>query len=673
MKSEESSVPSSQNESSTQGSPRGVITRRAPKGGAPTAGEQPDLGSLLAGGLPEEAEAPAAPGPQKGDQVSGTISRVATDAVFVALEGGLEGVLPRSIGNEISVPTVGDTVEGVLRVQPSPGTPTPLIPVASSAPVATPPAPPAAPVVAAAPAAPAPKAPPAPKAAPPAPKPVFRQNIDEEEDFASLLADHLETQVKLHDGDKVTGTIVSIGDDTVFVNVGAKSEGAIALDEFRNEEGEVSVKVGDDITAYVVDAHGEAGGLVLSLSMGVGSNPLESVQDAYAAGLPVEGTIAGRNKGGFNVKIGNLRAFLPLSQVEIHRVEEEHLDDYIGQTYRFKINRIKGKDVVLSRAALLKEESAEDVERLKSELEKGMVVKGRVRSIKPYGAFIELAPGLDGLLHVSEMSWGRVSDPSEVVSEGQEVTCQVLKYDLETGKLSLGLRQLGEDPWQKAQAELSEGQTITGTVVRLTPFGAFVNIMEGLDGLIHLSNMTWDRRVRKPEDVVSVGQLVEVQILNIDAESRRIGLGMKQLGDDPWDDAAETYAAGTVHEGQVEKVERFGIFVSLSPGVTGLLPMSELDPKNQGQDPTRAFPTGSTIKVAVIELREGERKVTLSQKALDEAGEQANFKQYQQRAKSAPRSSNRGDGGGKGGGKPKGEKKSFGTIGDMFSALKGLK
>lgn len=472
---------------------------------------------------------------------------------------------------------------------------------------------------------------------------------DTTEDFAALLADHLSTPRRYRQGQQVAGEVVKVTPDWVFVSLDGKNEGVIDSIEFKDDDGNLKIEVGKRVDAYVVSTGRDDETIRLSRAMGRGAGQLEQLEQAFGAGIPVEGKITARNKGGYEVTLGSVRGFLPISHLDTRRVSEEDADKWVGQTHRFLITRIKGKDVVLSRRVLLEQEAAKQREAMKDQLKEGAVVNGKVRSLRDYGAFVEIVPGIEGLLHVSEMSWTRIDNPRDMLQEGQDVAVVILKYDAEAGKMSLGLKQLGGDPWLTADQQFRSGDTVTGKVVRLAPFGAFVSLAEGIDGLVHISNMSWAKRVSKPEDVVQLGDVVQVQVMDVDLANRRINLGLKQVSGDPWAGAEERYVQGTEVEGKVEKVEAFGVFVTLEVGIVGLIPNNELGNK-PGSDNKRDFPPGSTIKAAVLEVDRGARRIRLSRKALTDNQDRSAYKAYTEAQ--PPRATN------------------FGTLGDMLSKLK---
>lgn len=435
-------------------------------------------------------------------------------------------------------------------------------------------------------------------------------------------------------GKRVNGQIVHISGDSAFVSLGSKAEGSISLHELKNEQGELTVAVGDSIDAYVVS--NQEGQIRLSRTVQAprGSDKRAAVEDAYKNRLPVEGTVTGRNKGGFDVQILGLRAFCPVSQIELGFVE--NLDQFVGKPFRFRITEFKenGRSIVVSRAALLKEESASKAGQILQTLKVGDIFDGEVRSLRDFGAFVDIG-GVEGLVHVSEISWGRVNHPKDALSVGQKVKVKVIKVDEQPGKkqprVGLTLRGLENSPWDRVGGEFRDGESYDGTVVRLAPFGAFVELAPGLDGLVHVSEMSWGRRINHPQDVVSVGQKVRVTIQSIDRDSKRISLSMKSNEEDPWTSVASRYTAGQQATGKVEKVAPFGVFVALEGGITALLPNSESDVR----DPAREFPVGSEVMAQILEIDPSRRRLTLSRKALRQGEEAENVASYRERERPA--------------------------------------
>lgn len=474
-------------------------------------------------------------------------------------------------------------------------------------------------------------------AAEPAAQPKQAPTAPADEDFAAMLESSYKAPVRFSRGDRVTGTVISIGDQSVLVDIGGKSTGIVDKLELVDDDGELIAKVGEvvpDLT--VIDTDGFEGGVKLSLHMGTSQRGMEKLRAAYEARVPIDGVVKGRNKGGYDVEVAGQSAFCPISQIDAARVEDADADSFVGKTFAFLIKELveATRRIVVSRADLIRRERTEKKGELKARLREGDVVTGRVDRLREFGAFVDLG-GVEGLAHISELSWARVEKPDEILKVGDEVRVKVIGLDWKRDRISLSLKQAQEDPWRLAGDRFVVGERYGGTVVRLAEFGAFVELSAGLDGLLHVSDMTWDRRVRRPHDLVKVGDHVEVQILNIDRDKKRISLGMKQLGGDPWAGVAERYTRGAAVEGTVEKVEKFGVFVSLEAGITALIPNSEMNTPRD-TDHRRDFPVGSAIKAAVLEVDEEGHRLTLSRKALESGAERADFREYQERTGGRP-------------------------------------
>lgn len=476
-----------------------------------------------------------------------------------------------------------------------------------------------------------------------------------EEDFATLFeqsqTEDAAAGVRLAPGEVVRGRIVAISGDMAFVDLGGKMEGQFSLAEL-GEDARDHVSVGDEVEAYVMSV---GDGIQLSMALAKGARAVEQLETAYQARIPVDGRIIGVNKGGLEVTVAGQRAFCPKSQVDTGFVEDLAL--MVGETMRFVITRFDGgRDIVLSRRALLETENADRAETTKKQIVEGAILRGRVRNVREFGAFIDLG-GIDGLVHVSEISWERVSDPREVLKVGDEVQVRVLKADWEAGRISLSIKAALEDPWAGTVDRFREGETYPGKVMRLTEYGAFVELAPGLDGLVHVSELSW-KRVRHPSEVVNAGDAVSVRVLGIDRARKRVSLSMKQVGGDPWESVPGRFPTGAVVEGTIEKTEGFGVFVTLAPGITGLIPLSETNTE-RGTDLRRVFQPGKTISAKVLTVSPGDRRLTLSLKALREDGERRDMEEYRRSQRSEERGpESTGAGGGAGGG--------FGTFGDLL-------
>lgn len=470
-----------------------------------------------------------------------------------------------------------------------------------------------------------------------------KKTAGQEESFADLLHDYEQGRGEgLKVGDKVECRIVSVGPDAVFVDTGAKTDGVVAAEELRNEEGVVPYKEGDALQLYVVDTSGGQVKLSRALS---GAGSMQALRDAYENRVPVEGRVKEAVKGGFSVEVMRKRAFCPVSQMDLQYVEDPSV--FIGNTYEFRVIKFEqnGRNIVVSRRELLAEAQRESAEKFKAEIKPGEIIEGTVSKLMPYGAFVELMPGLEGMAHISELSWSRVETPEAAVQPGQRVKAKVLA--VEPGKkegrlkISLSLKQAQEDPWTTIGGRFQAGETVTGKVVRLADFGAFVELAPGIEGLVHVSEMSYTRRVAKPGDVVQPGQEVSVKIKDVDLANRRISLSMRETQGDPWLEAPEKYQIGQAVTGTVEKQEAFGIFIQLEPGVTGLLPRSRI---SRAQKPAafEALKPGDQVQVSVDEINPAERKITLG------TGEERGAEDWKKFSKPAPQPVSAGGGGGGG-------------------------
>lgn len=455
------------------------------------------------------------------------------------------------------------------------------------------------------------------------------QESNAEESFAELLEQSMSVSDRLKPGQKVKATVIGISGDRVYIALGGKSEGAIALDEFKDESGAVSVKPGDVVEAAFVSVRDGVRELTTKIRGGIPAAKMSTLRGAFDGSLPVTGDVKREVKGGFEVSIEGTRAFCPASQIDLRGGREGGL--YVGQSFPFRILELSedGRNIILSRRALLDEERRAKQEELKATLEVGKDMTGKIRSIQKFGAFIDLG-GIDGLIPVSELSWNRVDKPEDVLSVGQEVTARIISIDWDKNRLSLSLKALQPDPWAAVAAKYVVGGKAEGTVVRLTAFGAFVNLEPGLDGLIHISNFGTGKRINHPKEVVSVGQAVEVYIIGVDPAERRISLSMQ-----PQVRKEEVVlpSAGEVLGGTVESIMPYGVFLKLESGVTGLIPNAEMGTPF-GTDHSHAFPVGTTIQVLVLDVDKKQRKVRLSRKAVFEKAEREELKQYQDSVKS---------------------------------------
>jgi len=435
---------------------------------------------------------------------------------------------------------------------------------------------------------------------------------DQAEDFRSMYLDSLRN---VTEGEVVTGRVVSVDKDVVLVDVGYKSEGVILIEEFRGKTGEITVTAGEEIEVYLEQMEDAEGRIVLSKQKVDRQKIWTRLFKAFENQETMEGVITRRIKGGLVLDINGVDCFLPASQVGLRPTSD--LDQFIGQTVGVRIikfNRGRG-NVVASRRVLLEEERALKRTQTLQELEAGQVRRGTVKNIVQYGAFIDMG-GIDGLLHITDMAWGRVSHPSEVVQIGQEIDVKILSIDKENGKISLGLKQRSADPWTAIDIKYPAGSRHKGKVVNLTDYGAFVKLEEGVEGLVHVSEMSWLKRVKHPSAVVSVGQEVEVVVLNLDLQNKKISLGMKQTEADPWTTLEERLPIGSKIKGQVKSLTDYGAFVELEDGIEGLLHISDMSWTSNLKTPADLVKKGDDVEVKVLNIDKEKRKISLGLKQL---------------------------------------------------------
>jgi len=430
-------------------------------------------------------------------------------------------------------------------------------------------------------------------------------------DFEALFEESLRT---VKPGGVVKGRVVGITSTHVLIDVGYKSEGQIPLQEFTDRHGNVQVKVGDDVDVYFDSSEGENGGIVLSRQRAENMKIWEEIEKAYNEGKGVEGHIVGKVKGGFKVDVG-VPGFLPGSHVDIR--PSRNLDKFIGTTDRFailKFNRARG-NVVLSRRALLEKERDSLKQEILKVLEEGVILEGTVKNITGYGAFVDLG-GIDGILHISDMSWGRINHPSEVVQVGEKVKVVVLKFDPEKERISLGIKQLSPDPWHTVAEKYPAGTRVQGKVISLMDYGAFVELESGIEGLIHISEMSWTKKIAHPSKILQVGQTVEVVVLNVDPGHRRISLGLKQVMANPWEEAKEKYPVGSIIKGPVRNVTDFGIFVGIEEGIDGLVHISDLHWTKKIKHPSELYKKGDIVEAKVLGVNVENARFSLGIKQL---------------------------------------------------------
>ena len=436
------------------------------------------------------------------------------------------------------------------------------------------------------------------------------------ESMASVMDMYEESFKRFAEGEVVTGRIISIDKDHVLIDIGYKSEGQVRIEEFLDENNEVTAKIGDSIEVMVEWWDDEDERVLLSKDKAANIKVWEAIKTSYDEEGTVKGTITNRVKGGFSVDIG-VPAFLPGSQADLRPIR--NLDEMVGKEFDFKILKYNRKrsNIVLSRRAILEKELEKKRSATLATIEEGKVVEGTVKNITEYGVFVDLG-GLDGLLHITDISWGRVKHPSELFSIGDPITVKILNLDLENERVSLGMKQLNEDPWTTAAEKYAVGSRVTGKVVSLTDYGAFVELEEGIEGLIHVSEMSWTRKIRHPSKVVSVGELVEAVVLDIKPDSRRISLGMKQVVPNPWDVISEKYPIGTTIEGKIKNITDFGLFIGIDEGIDGLVHISDISWTKRIKHPSELFQKGDVVQAIVLDIEKENERFSLGIKQLQD-------------------------------------------------------
>ena len=442
---------------------------------------------------------------------------------------------------------------------------------------------------------------------------IVSPSSDQQLDRAALAALYEETFKNLEEGTITEGRIVAVTKDKVVVDIGYKSEGMIPNDQFSTEELQ-NIKVGDRLQVYIEECEDADGNLVLSKEKADKMKIWEELEKLFNEEKSIDGKIVARIKGGMMVDIG-VKAFLPGSQIDLHPVRD--LDGLVGRTFPLKIIKINHRrgNVVVSRRVLLEETRDSKRKNTLSTLKEGQLIQGVVKNITDYGAFIDLG-GIDGLLHITDMSWGRVGHPSEMFNIGDKVEVSVLKYDRETGRISLGLKQKSADPWSGVATKYAIGTRVRGRVVSLTDYGAFIELEPGVEGLVHVSVMSWTHEVRHPSRVVSIGDQVEAAVLNVDPASRKISLGMKQTAPNPWDMVEGKYAIGARIEGKVKSLTDFGAFVGLEEGIDGLIHISDMSWTKHIKHPSELFKKGQKVEAVVLRIDKEKERLSLGYKQL---------------------------------------------------------
>jgi small subunit ribosomal protein S1 len=434
------------------------------------------------------------------------------------------------------------------------------------------------------------------------------------ESFAQLFEQSLANQ-RIRPGMILTGLIIDVTDDVVIVNVGLKSEAVIPLEQFKNERGEVEVKAGDSVEVALDSVEDGTGETRLSREKAKRARTWTRLEEAFNKAEIVTGVITGRVKGGFTVEIENVRAFLPGSLVDVRPVRDtSYLEN---KPLEFKVIKLdqKRNNVVVSRRAVVEQEFSAERSALMDNLQEGAVVRGAVKNLTDYGAFVDLG-GIDGLLHITDMAWKRVKHPSEVVKVGEEIEVRILKFDRERSRVSLGLKQLGADPWENIARRYPSGTRVFGKITNIADYGAFVEIEDGVEGLVHVSEMDWTNKNVNPAKVVHTGQEVEVMVLDVDEERRRISLGLKQCQANPWKEFAENYNRGDKVGGQIKSITDFGIFIGLPGNIDGLVHLSDISWDQPGEEAVRNYQKGQQLEAMVLSIDPERERISLGIKQL---------------------------------------------------------
>ena len=438
--------------------------------------------------------------------------------------------------------------------------------------------------------------------------------LETEESMENLMDMYEESFKRFAEGEVVTGKIISVDKDHVLVDIGYKSEGQISINEFRDENGDIKAEVDDRVEVMVEWWDDENEVVVLSKEKAEKVKVWEEIKKSYDADKPIQGTIVSRVKGGFSVDIG-VNGFLPGSQADLRPVR--NLDEMVGKTFDFKILKYNRKrsNIVLSRRVILETEREAKRSATLASIFEGKEMEGIVKNITEYGVFVDLG-GVDGLLHITDISWGRVKHPSELFSVGDEIKVKILNLDLERERVSLGMKQLTPDPWTIASEKYPVGSRVAGKVVSLTDYGAFIELEEGIEGLIHVSEMSWTRKIRHPNKVVSVGEEVDALVLDIKPDNRRISLGMKQANPNPWDVISDKYPVGTTIEGKIKNITDFGLFIGIDEGIDGLVHISDISWTKRIKHPSEIYKKADLVQAIVLEIDKENERFSLGVKQL---------------------------------------------------------
>ena len=438
-------------------------------------------------------------------------------------------------------------------------------------------------------------------------------NAFEDISFAELFEQD-DNNTVINVGEVALGTVVGLAGDAVLIDVGDKAESYIPLAEFRHEDPDREITIGDQFEVFI-EKRKEEGGLLLSREKAIAIKVWEQIARIQEEDGTIEGRIDSRVKGGMSVDIG-VPAFLPYSQIDLRPVKD--LDALIGETYAFKILKFNRKrnNVVISRRVILEEERSALREQMRNTLQEGQIIRGAITNFTDYGLFIDLG-GMDGLCHITDLSWGRVSHPSKLYTVGEELEVKILKYDKDSNRISLGVKQLKTDPWEQVPELYAPGARVPGKVVSITDYGVFVELEEGVEGLVHISEMSWSKKPKHPSKIVGVGDAIEVQVLKVEADTKRISLGMKQLLPNPWDVVEESYPVGAIIEGKIKNITDFGVFIGIEEGIDGLIHVSDLSWTERIKHPSEKYAKGETIQAVVLKIDKENERFSLGVKQLE--------------------------------------------------------
>ncbi|MFH1263541.1 MAG: 30S ribosomal protein S1 [Pseudomonadota bacterium] len=446
------------------------------------------------------------------------------------------------------------------------------------------------------------------------------------ESFEKLFLASVADEKEVREGQIVSGTVIKVGREAVTIDIGYKSEGQVSLGEFRHRDGSITVAVGDKVDVFLESTEDDEGLVIVSKEKADKLKIWDEIAEACEKSEVVEGRIVERVKGGVSVDIG-VKAFLPGSQIDLTPIRD--LDSLLGKTFQFKIikfNKMRG-NIVLSRRVLLEKAREAQREKTLEVLAEGAILQGTVKNLTDYGAFIDLG-GIDGLLHITDVSWKRINHPNEVLTVGSTITVKVLKFDQEKERVSLGLKQMSEDPWAQADMRYPKNVRVKGKVVNLTDYGAFIEVEDGVEGLIHVSEMSWTKRIKHPSAILALGTAVEAVVLDLDKDNRRMSLGLKQTQPNPWDDLVKKYPPGTKIKGEVRNVTDFGLFVEVEEGIDGLIHVSDLSWSTKVKNPHDVFKKGDVVEAVVLNVDPSAERFSLGIKQLSDDPWQAAADQY---------------------------------------------